>query len=344
MALLGHMLDLRARLWMSLLLLCCGAVLRTTATSQHISVDAPDAMCVMADNCSCAVGWWGRQPVGEERARRLVLAHVPKTGGSSIGAWGYKHKIRFSTKHVSHCASNNNRSCAGNWFANSTRCGAVSIRHCVSSYAAAHADPAEQTFSFVRDVVSRAVSSYNFRTPLAKSGPDKCRRQELARWIAGKYLHHVPGDGDDDNHDEPQSSFAAVSELVFCFERLQADFTELMRRARKLAAPTGLDLPFLGPRGRVVPLTAAADADKLTALPHFSGAPFEASRCTVADLPDALGQELRTRYAEDHELHQRVCATPVSEAFALTREAQALRMARLDEGFRGRACVETVRG
>ena len=89
--------------------------------------------------------------------------------------------------------------------------------------------------------------------------------------------------------------------------RLQQDFTQLLRHAHALAAPTGLDLPFLAP---LMPANATDQAvQRYFALPHSQGGTgYQQEKCTVADLPTSLRDQLLSRFAADAALHRRVCA------------------------------------
>ena len=83
------------------------------------------------------------------------------------------------------------------------------MRHCADAYATAHADPLETTFTVVREVVSRAVSSYNFRNARNPAKHNCTTPREVAHlegWIDSVLLHrHANGMGDIDNHDVPQA-------------------------------------------------------------------------------------------------------------------------------------------
>jgi len=299
----------RWRLRASLLL---AAVARVLATSLHISVEVPAMHCIGRGDCACKTGWMGSRSVGEQRARRLVHVHIPKTGGTSIEAWAFKHHIRLHTRHQhGKCPSLLSALCNTThkpFFGNSTSCGSNSNRHCVQSYAAAFADPEEQTFSVVREPLARAVSTFNMR----QGRNMKCSPEKLASYIRNIYLHGSPGRGDPDNHDRPQVEFAAVSERILCFDRLQQDFTQLLRHAHQLAEPTGLDLPFLAP---LLPFNLSERAvDRFFALPHsHAGTHHVQGNCSVADLPGGLRDELLARFSADAALHRRVCS---SESFS----------------------------
>ena len=157
----------------------------------------------------------------QERAR-LVLVHIPKTGGSAVTAWASSNKLSLESRHMERC--------------NSTRrergkpVGSVSMKHCINSYEKMTADR-ESGFCVLRDPLQRAVSSYNM-LPLL---PSTCDPAHLEKAIGA-----VLANGHSDNHDLPQHLYARYCRFVLCFERLDADFALLLREqaVRRIVNPS----------------------------------------------------------------------------------------------------------
>eukprot|EP00966_Prymnesium_polylepis_P231807 5362844-Prymnesium_polylepis.1 len=102
------------------------------------------------------------------------------------------------------------------------------MKHCVSSYKAMAAEGREAGFCVLRDPLERAVSSYNMYPLLPPRCSPEHLEQEISRTLA---LGHS------DNHDVPQQLYARHCRFVLCFERIEADFGLLLRRATMLVNP-----------------------------------------------------------------------------------------------------------
>lgn len=232
--------------------------------------------------------------------------HIPKTGGTSVEHWANARHLSLKTVHETRCATLATSTCGSFFYGNSSHCGSTSKKHCVTAAAAAHADPSETTFCTVRDVVSRAVSTFNYRV-----GKQDCstgvQRNKLNRWLWDVYLHGKRGVADVDNHDRPQVEFAAFCDHVLCFDRLAQDFAHLTRDARLLPGRSG------------EPLSRPADTfwrrpSNHTRVSTFFNLPqirqissVRQSTCTTAHLTPKVRGALLRAFANDTALYERTC-------------------------------------
>ena len=221
-----------------------------------------------------------RHAVSVTKDRALVLVHIPKTGGTAIEAWARKHRVSFHSAHEHQykgcCSSLIRASSYNNSPDDVLHHGATSRRHCLSLYSQSHADPGEETFCFVRDVLARAVSTYNMRAGKARPG---CDQHRLNKWLVDTYLLR----GDVDNHDKPQAAFVELCERTLCYERLQSDFSALLASMRNFSS---------------VRLPQVRHGVKST--------------CNSTHLSAQVREMLLSRYPRDVELHAQTCGLPAS--------------------------------
>ena len=233
-----------------------------------------------------------------EPSRRLVLVHIPKTGGTAIQDFA---RIALHATVKSHSVKS---SC------NTTRidkrrrpwaqAGAQSQEHCVNSYEASRRSPREETFCVVRRVLDRAVSIFNMRWgAFNRSCSAAALRHHLVEMLER---------GDIDNFDRPQHLFASTCERVLCFDHLEANLTVLFRHARLLNSSRYV----LGPRNLLdVAGPAWFDAKRgVVALPHGKHAQrYSHHQCQPSDLDARTRGALLTRYRLDAQLLYERCGS-----------------------------------
>ena len=227
---------------------------------------------------------------------RLVLVHIPKTGGTAIQAWGRANKLSLETAHALHCNST-----LKHLDARGLTPGAVSMRHCTNRYAASAADPNEVGFCVIRDPLARAVSTYNMRLFLRNSS--SCHPLHLAGGI-----DRILSRGDPDNHDVAQSAFARHCQFKLCFESLGRGMDELVSRTvRLVSSSSGIQRAVpLNHSGRLVSAFSSLPMVRpwRWTMPSNRGH----SDCNESHLLEPTIAKLRRFYGDDFELHRAVCS------------------------------------
>jgi hypothetical protein len=125
-----------------------------------------------------------------EKDNTLYLNHIPKTGGTTL-------------ENFADSAQNHN-SLFTDW---------------------KKTHPDVSTLCFIRDPITRFLSTYNMRAAghfkFYKKG-DSCSQSHMHEYLHNKYLK-----GELDNHDLPQSDYHC--DLNLCFEDFQRDLFNLFR-------------------------------------------------------------------------------------------------------------------
>ena len=157
----------------------------------------------------------------------LYLNHIPKTGGTTLENLDdiarnlSDCKIHFDSRkrlsYSDHCRTKSDEMTLTNL-------------HCWHKLNPSFAEwkkknPEVSLFCFIRDPITRFLSTYNMRAAghfkFYKKG-DECNREHMHEYLNSKYIK-----GELDNHDVPQAAY--YCDLHFCFEDFQYDVFNLFR-------------------------------------------------------------------------------------------------------------------
>lgn len=190
----------------------------------------------------------------------ISFVHIPKTGGSAIEYWVWKRRARIRPFVRNTCNTSLWDPTHQRYF------GALSRKHCISNYAQTPYDWVR--FCVIRNPIDRAVSTWKYRS---------CRSD------ANHYIQRMLKFGESDNHDVAQHDFAVHCNVRLCFENLENDFSEFVKKYR----------------------------------PHLTRWPLQhrnTNRCLRNyTLTTETIQQIRSRYALDFPLWHEACASRWSE-------------------------------
>ena len=233
-------------------------------------------------------------------SRRLVLVHIPKTGGTSIQDFA---RFALHATVASHAVYQTSCNTTMIDEKNLRQFGAQSHEHCVNSYEAAHRSPREETFCVLRRVLDRAVSVFNMRWGHTDQPCDSSTLRQR--------LLHMLHNGDIDNFDRPQHLFASTCEHVLCFDHLHANLTTLFRSARilngnrQVVPPTNRSLIEWAARAGSGWVNQTSG---LLVLPHGQHSQrYSAHQCKTSDLDNATRRALLDRYWVDRRFLYEHC-------------------------------------